>query len=118
MERHYFGIDRLDHDTKRELLEDYYDVISKYFERLATKHRLVLGIHTYDKFNDAGTIRPVTSVIYRSIGYQEKSRMPFGVFDSMYPNILGEFTADRKLVARISLNLEVAGIGRNRSPAH
>jgi hypothetical protein len=36
--------------------------------------------------------------------------MPFGIFDRLYPEILAECTADRKLTARISLTLEKAGL--------
>ena len=72
---------------------------------------LKIAIHTYDQYNPAPleedkTERPPISIIYRSQAYQENMRMPFGLFDKLYIHELGEFTADRKLAARISLNLE------------
>ena len=36
--------------------------------------------------------------------------MPVGVFDRMFPDSLAEFTADRRLISRISLELEKRGI--------
>ena len=37
-------------------------------------------------------------------------KIPFGIFDRLYPDQLAECTADRKLTARISLTLEKAGL--------
>ena len=48
----------------------------------------------------------IVSLVTRTIGYQLESRMPFGVFDPLYPDILAEFTVDRVLRDRISLTLE------------
>ena len=67
---------------------------------------LKIAIHTYDPYNDSGTERPHVSLVTRTIGYQLESRMPFGVFDPLYPDILAEFTVDRVLRDRISLTLK------------
>ncbi|MEM9492740.1 MAG: hypothetical protein AAGC55_26565, partial [Myxococcota bacterium] len=69
-----------------------------------------LAIHTYDTYNRSGTRRPPMSILTRCIGYQSHSEMPFGVFDPLYPDILGEFTSDRILRDRVSLTLERAGL--------
>ncbi len=101
----------LDHELKRDLLENYYDVLSSYFERIVRRSRILIAIHSYDKYNPAaGTPRPEASILFRPNNYQREGRMSSGVFDPIYPQMLGEFTADRKLAARISLELETHGI--------
>ena len=101
----------LDYDQKRTLLEEHYDVISNTMEEQLRGKLLKIAIHTYDPYNESGTERPHVSLVTRTIGYQLESRMPFGVFDPLYPDILAEFTVDRVLRDRISLTLE-----KNRIP--
>jgi len=67
---------------------------------------LKIAIHTYDQYNASGTERPQVSLVTRMLGYQLESRMPVGVFDPLFPDILAEFTVDRVLRDRISLTLE------------
>lgn len=94
---------------QRHVLEDYYDKISAHFETAVSDSITKIAIHTYDKRNDSGTVRPEISVLTRSSSYQAESEMPFGVFDEMYPDVLSEYTADRLLRDRISLTFEKAG---------
>ena len=100
----------LDYDLKKSVLENYYDEISRKLEQVIHDKTLSIAIHTYDKYNEAGTERPLMSVITRPLSYQTTSQMPLEFFDPLYPAILGEYTADRKLTYRISLTLEQAGI--------
>ncbi|MEL6345301.1 MAG: N-formylglutamate amidohydrolase [Myxococcota bacterium] len=100
----------LTHDDRRELLRHCFDPISSAFEHHVRGKQVKIAIHTYDKLNAAGTRRPLVSLIYRPVSYQHTGRIPFDVFDRMYPDHLAEFTADRRLVARISLELEKQGI--------
>ncbi|GAB4569391.1 MAG: hypothetical protein Tsb0020_23510 [Haliangiales bacterium] len=100
----------LDHSQKRRILEHYYDAVSACFNEFVASAQVSLAIHTYDTFNQSGTRRPPASVLTRCVGYQVKSEMPFGVFDPLYPDILGQFTSDRILRDRVSLTLERAGI--------
>lgn len=102
--------DWLSHDHKRRLLEEHYDFCSRGMERAIEGKQIVLACHTYDRRNPSGTLRPHVSIVTRSLAYQTGSRMPVGVFDPLYPDMLGEFTADRVLTDRISLDLEKAGI--------
>lgn len=102
--------DLLDFTQKRRVLECYYDAISEVFERAVGASRVKLAIHTYDTFNKSGTRRPPMSILTRPVGYQVLNEMPYGVFDPLYPDILGQFTADRMLRDRLSLTLERAGI--------
>jgi hypothetical protein len=97
-------------DQKRRILEHYYDAISERYNEIAPPVQVKLAIHTYDTFNQSGTRRPPASIITRCVGYQVRSEMPFGVFDPLYPDILGEFTSDRILRDRLSLTMESAGI--------
>lgn len=97
-------------EQKRRILDYYYDRISNLFESEVSKTQVKLAIHTYDVYNQSGTRRPPLSILTRSIGYQVRSEMPFGVFDPLYPDILGEFTSDRILRDRVSLTLERAGL--------
>lgn len=100
----------LNYEQKRRILEHYYDALALRYNELAPPSQVKLAIHTYDPYNQSGTRRPPTSIITRCVGYQVRSEMPFGVFDPLYPDILGEFTSDRILRDRLSLTLESAGI--------
>lgn len=100
----------LDFRQKRRIFEHYYDAISSRYNDFVPSAQVKLAIHTYDTFNSSGTRRPPASILTRCVGYQVDSEMPFGVFDPLYPDILGEFTSDRILRDRISLTLERAGI--------
>ncbi|MGC6509739.1 MAG: hypothetical protein ACON4U_15045 [Myxococcota bacterium] len=100
----------LNYQQKQYLLESYYDVISKEMEHYLQNRLLKIAIHTYDPYNASGTLRPEVSLVTRMLGYQLESRMPIGVFDPLYPDILAEFTVDRILRDRISLTLEKQGI--------
>lgn len=97
-------------EQKRRILEHYYDAISRRFDEFIAPVQVKIAIHTYNTDNPSGTRRPPISVITRCVGYQVSSEMPYGVFDPLYPDILGEFTCDRILRDRISLTLERAGI--------
>jgi hypothetical protein len=100
----------LDHTHKLELLERYYDRISELFEReLLDRTLIMIAIHTYDEHNVSRTVRPDLSLLSSMMGYQRDHRMPYGVFDPLYPDILGETTCSRILRDRISLNLERTG---------
>jgi hypothetical protein len=105
----------LDHPTKSALLEQVYDRISDQMESALLGKLIKIGIHTYDERNASQTKRPVVSLITRTATYQNESRMSFGVFDPLYPDLLGESTCSRILRDRISLNLERAGfrVGHN-----
>jgi hypothetical protein len=97
---------RLGFNQKRQLLANYYDRISDEMERRLSGKLIKIAIHTYDRYNPSGTERPHVSLVTRTLGYQMESKMPFGVFDPLYPDILAEFTVDRVLRDRISLTLE------------
>lgn len=113
LERHainYPFSNLLGFEQKRRILEHYYDTISARFNAILAPAQVKIAIHTYDTYNRSGTRRPPISILTRCVGYQVSSEMPFGVFDPLYPDILGEFTSDRILRDRISLTLERAGI--------
>ncbi|MBM4373881.1 MAG: hypothetical protein FJ095_02270 [Deltaproteobacteria bacterium] len=98
----------LDHQEKMEVL-GIYDRISDLFERhWLSGNLLMLGVHTYDARNKSQTIRPDLSLVTCSATYLRESRMPYGVFDPMYPDVLAESTCSRVLRDRISLDLERA----------
>lgn len=99
----------LNYDLKKYLLESYYDVISQKIEPIVASKMIKFSIHTYDRYNDAGTERPLTSVINRPMSYQLHSTMPVDFFDPIFPPVLGEYTADRRLTHRLALMLERAG---------
>lgn len=100
----------LSYDQRRELLEGCYDRTSAELERHIRGRILKIAVHTYDRLNASGTVRPMVSLVTRSLAYQTSSRLPQGVFDPLYPDLLAEFTADRILTDRISLDLEKSGI--------
>ncbi|ACY12946.1 hypothetical protein [Haliangium ochraceum] len=95
---------------KRRILEHYYDAISKKYNEFVPPAQVKIALHTYDVYNRSGTRRPPASILTRCVGYQVSSEMPFGVFDPLYPDILGEFTSDRILRDRLSLTMESSGI--------
>jgi hypothetical protein len=95
-------------DKKRQVLERWYDGCSDVLEPVVRGRSVMLGIHTYDPLNESGTGRPDVSIITRPIGYQIDSRMPVGVFDPLFPDVLAEYTADRVLRDRLSITLEKA----------
>jgi len=100
----------LSHDEKLCLLEDYYDRISDLIEEQVLIRKLItITVHTYDERNPSLTRRPEISLISQSLNYQREARMPFGVFDPMFPDRLMESTCSRVLRDRISLNLERSG---------
>ncbi len=100
----------LDHGQKLELLERYYDQSSELIESSWLDGNLImLGVHTYDQRNPSQTTRPDISLVTCSHTYLRESRMPFGVFDPLYPDVLGESTCSRVLRDRISLNFERTG---------
>lgn len=106
----------LNYEEKKLLLREY-DTISDKFEEIVPKATLQIGIHTYDKENPTysedqltGTVRPLASVIYRSLAYQMRTHMPYGLFDPLFPDELSEFTADPVLIDLISLELQRADI--------
>jgi hypothetical protein len=101
----------LDHTAKVRLLEKYYDGISDFIEdRIQRNTLIMIAVHTYDEHNPTRTRRPHLSLLSSMAGYQRNSRMPFGIFDPMYPDILGESTCSRILRDRISLNIERTGM--------
>lgn len=100
----------LSHEEKRLLLQAYFDNISDQIESLVAGRFLKIAVHTYDKLSRSGTVRPKVSLIFRPQHYQHEGRMPMGVFDRMFPDRLAEFTADRRLISRIALELEKRGI--------
>ena len=100
----------LSYEQRRAVLEGYYDRISHDIERVVRGKIIKIAIHTYDRLNESGTVRPTVSLVTRALAYQTTSRMPTGVFDPLYPDVLGEFTGDRILTDRISLDLEKGGI--------
>lgn len=100
----------LSYKQKKHVLEAYYDGISNNLELSLLNKPIKIAIHTYDQYNSTGTERPATSLITRVLGYQRESRMPDGIFDPLFPDILAESTADRVLRDRLSLTLEKAHI--------
>lgn len=100
--------DALSHAQKMDLL-DVYDGISDRMEACFRDKLIVVCVHTYDERNPSTTSRPHLSLVNIPAGYQRESRMPHGVFDPIYPDVLGESTCSRILRDRISLNLERKG---------
>ncbi len=98
----------LSHTQKMDLL-DLYDRVSDSLESHVHDKLIIIGIHTYDEHNASATARPHLSLINLPAGYLREARMPYGVFDPIYPDVLGESTCSRILRDRISLNLERTG---------
>ncbi|TNF30958.1 MAG: hypothetical protein EP329_13010 [Deltaproteobacteria bacterium] len=99
----------LTHDDKRHVLEDHYDAVSRGMDRAITGRLLKLAIHTYDEHNDSRTRRPEVSLLTRSDSYQRDSRLPYGLFDPLFPHVLVESCAKPIVRDRIALTLERAG---------
>ena len=100
--------DALHHQEKMELL-DRYDEISAAYERHIHDKLITIGVHTYDERNPSQTSRPHLSLVTLPAGYQREARMPYGVFDPLYPDRLAESTCNRILRDRLSLELERGG---------
>ena len=106
---------RLDRLGQRQVLETCYDPISNYIEELIwprpeqnrARQILAVSIHTYDSHNPTPphTERPHISLIHTPIGYNRDKRMPFHVFDPIFPANFGESTADPKLISRLALTM-------------
>lgn len=97
------------HEVRRLTLERYYDGISEALERLILDGLILISVHTYDEHNASATRRPEVSVLSRSDSYQQHSRLPFGLFDPLFPDVLVESSAKRVLRDRLGLTLEKAG---------
>lgn len=100
----------LNHEEKRYILENHYDAVSQGMEAAIDGKLIKLSIHTYDAHNPSLTQRPEVSIITRSISYQLNSRLPFGLFDPLFPDVLVESCANTILRDRIALTLEKAGL--------
>jgi len=100
----------LTHAEKYTILRHYYDEISVGMEQAITNSLLKISIHTYDEHNLSQTQRPEVSLISRSLSYQQFSRLPFGRFDPLFPDVLAESTTTRIFRDRIALHLEKDGI--------
>jgi len=100
----------LSFEEKKAVLEEYYDPISHALDARIRGHLISISVHTYDTRNRSGSVRPQVSLVSRAIGSQGGAEIPVGVFDPLYPEVLGEFTCDRILRDRISLDLEKDGI--------
>lgn len=98
--------DWLSLSQKRGVLEEHYDSISDSFDEYLQGRVLKVAIHTYDQYNESGTERPMVQLVTRMLSYQMEGRMPVDIFDPMYPDVLADFTVDRVLMSRLSLNLE------------
>ncbi len=102
--------DLLGYSQKKRLLEEHYDVISKKMDEALQGKLIKLAVHTYDKKNPSGTERPHVSLVTRSVGFRIDQETSQGLHDPLFPQVLGEFTADRVLRDRVSLTLEKNGI--------
>lgn len=99
----------LDHRQKAQLLEAFYDRISRTIEKVVEDSLIGLAIHTYDEAHESNTKRAAVSLISLPLSYQREARLPYNVFDPMYPDHLAESTCSRILRDRMSLNLERSG---------
>ncbi|PRQ03407.1 N-formylglutamate amidohydrolase [Enhygromyxa salina] len=99
----------LEHDEKTDLLESFYDPISSAIESFVADSLIALSIHTYDEEHQSQNKRAHVSIINLALSYQRDARLPYGVFDPMYPDHLAESTCSRILRDRMSLNLERFG---------
>jgi hypothetical protein len=98
----------LTHAERMDLLS-VYDAISDHYESLLANRLIIIGVHTYDEHNPSATSRPHLSIVTQPLGYHRHARMPYGLFDPIYPDVLGESTSSRILRDRMSLNLERSG---------
>lgn len=99
----------LAHTQKMDVLK-IYDRMSDSIEHMVSDSLISIGVHTYDVHNASATKRPDVSIVSTPQSYFRHSRMPDGVFDPLYPDLLAESTCSRTLRDRISLNLERAGL--------
>ncbi len=102
--------ERLNHVEKRHILEQWYDAVSGALEEAIGDALIVVGVHTYDAFNDTRTSRPAVSLLSRSHSYQRDSRLPYLTFDPLFPDELAESSVKRILRDRVALTLEKSGI--------
>ena len=98
----------LTHSEKMDLL-DIYDTISDSYEQRLPNQLILIGVHSYDERNPSTTSRPHLSLVTQPLGYNRDAQMPYGVFDPIYPDVLGESTSSRILRDRMSLYLERGG---------
>ena len=99
----------LDHPQKSELLESCYDPISEAMERHLDGKLIIIGVHTYDEAHASATKRAHVSLISLPCGYQLEARMPFGIFDPLFPDVLGRIDLQPHPARPPSLNLERTG---------
>ncbi|MGB0590067.1 MAG: hypothetical protein ACPGU1_10345 [Myxococcota bacterium] len=100
----------LDYVDKRWVLDTLYDGVSGEMDRVISDKQLVVSIHTYDERNSTETQRPEVSILGRSHSYQQHSRLPFGLFDPLFPDVLAESAVRGALRDRIALTLEKSGV--------
>ncbi len=100
----------LQNEHKRYVLEQCYDPVSVGMEQAIFEKLIKISIHTYDERNPSLTVRPMVSLLSRSHSYQQKSHLPYGLFDPMFPDVLASNCSKRILRDRIALTLEKAGI--------
>lgn len=100
----------LDYIDKRWILDTLYDGVSGDMDAVISGKQLVISIHTYDEHNPSDTQRPEVSILGRSHSYQQNSRLPFGLFDPIFPDILAESAVRGALRDRIALTLEKSGV--------
>lgn len=100
----------LDYVDKRWILDTLYDGVSGEMDAIISGKQLVISIHTYDERNPSDTQRPEVSILGRSHSYQQHSRLPFGLFDPIFPDILVESAVRGALRDRIALTLEKSGV--------
>lgn len=101
---------QLNHVEKRYILEQWYDHVSSALEEALRSALIVVCVHTYDAYNSTLTSRPAVSLLSRSHSYQRDSRLPYGTFDPLFPDVLAESSVKRILRDRIALTLEKSGI--------
>ena len=100
----------LTHAEKTDLLDNFYDPISKTIEGFVEDSLIGLAVHTYDEqHHTSANKRAHISIINLALSYQRDAQLPYGVFDPMYPDHLAESTCSRILRDRMSLNLERSG---------
>lgn len=102
--------DALDYPAKRFVLERCYDPVSRAMDTAILGRALKISIHTYDEHNPSMTRRPEVSLLTRSDSYQRHSRLPVGLFDPLFPDVLVESSSSSILRDRIALTLEKRGI--------
>lgn len=99
----------LTHADKRYVLERHYDAVSRAIDDAITGRLIALSVHTYDEHNTTRTRRPAVSLVTRSDSYQRLSRLPYGLFDPLFPPVLTESCAKPVVRDRVALTLEKAG---------